>query len=112
MSMTENDFKDRDEQAAWELLGRHKSIEPSFGFVDRTLRRLHEAPTQRWRWPVLRWASVASLLMIALSAGLFVRHRQVKTSQEVALYQSVTQDQLEDFDVIACLDQLEGKNQL
>jgi anti-sigma factor RsiW len=31
--------------AAWQTLARHEAIEPSFGFVERTLRRLDEPET-------------------------------------------------------------------
>lgn len=113
MSMTERDFKDRDEQAVWELIGRHKGIEPSFGFVERTLRRLNEAPAKPsvfWR-PVFRWAMAGTMLAAIAVAGLFLRaHRD---PPQATVYAEVQQaDYLEDFDVIASLDQLNGEGKL
>ena len=102
MSMTGKEFNDRDEQAAWELLGRHKGIEPSFGFVERTLRRLDEpAPVARpvfWQ-PVLHWA-LAAAVVVVLGVGGWTG------------WQRKQADYLEDFDVIASLDELNGEHQL
>jgi len=109
MSMTPQDFNDKDEQAAWELIGRQKSIEPSFGFAQRTVRRLHEAPARRfWELPVVRWATALSLLMI-VAGGLTYRHVARQRSADLAL---VPQETLEDYDVIAALDQLDGGGKL
>ncbi len=120
MSMEQPDFHDADERAAWELIGRHQAIEPSFGFAERTLRRLHEQPTPARSWlrlPVLRWAAVMCLL-IGATVGLWMtqrRERPVATAEpEVVAYaQTQGEDYLEDFDVIASLDQLDaGGSQL
>jgi hypothetical protein len=115
MSMTEKESNDRDEQAAWELLGRHQTIEPSFGFVERTLRRLDETlvPPQRsfWHLPAFRWVSAVSLVVVlGISGSLTWRHVQDRRRAEV--YAHVGQDALEDFDVIASLDQINGGNKL
>ena len=113
MSMTHRDFNDRDEQAAWELLGRHDAIEPSFGFAERTLRRLDEAPVRPlfwWQWPVVRWASSLALAAIVASGTFYWQHaREVR---RVEVYAAAHQDSLDDYDVIANLDQLDGDNQL
>ena len=58
---------------AWEVLERQPGIEPSFGFVERTLRRLEERPAagRSWFWqPTVRWATLAAV--VALSAGGWV----------------------------------------
>jgi predicted anti-sigma-YlaC factor YlaD len=56
--------------ATWQLLSETKSIEPSFGFVERTMRRLDErAVTHGHEWlPVFRWVALG-LTVIALSLG-------------------------------------------
>jgi predicted anti-sigma-YlaC factor YlaD len=96
----------------WDLIGKQPAIEPSFGFAQRTLRRLSEAPPSPWRWPVLRWATAASLAMLVAVGGVFVHRQREQTVQRVAAYQAIEQDRLADFDVIVCLDQLGGKNHL
>ncbi|HUK83313.1 MAG TPA: hypothetical protein VLZ12_11860 [Verrucomicrobiae bacterium] len=111
--MTGKESNDRDEQAAWELLGRHQSIEPSYGFVERTLRRLDEtlvAPQQRfWHLPAFRWAMAMSFaIVLGLSAWLTWQHVQAIRGADV--YAHLQQDRLEDFDVIASLDQIVGGN--
>jgi hypothetical protein len=118
--MSEKEFNDRDEQAVWELLGRHRSIEPSFGFAERTLRRLHEMPERVawWQWPVVRWAASLGLAATVAAAGL-AHWQQARTLRAAEVYAAAHQDSLEDFDVIAALDQLyparngsDGGNQL
>jgi hypothetical protein len=106
MSVKPNGFNDRDEQAAWELLGRHQSIEPSFGFAERTLRRLAELPEKPiwWRLPVVRWASGLS---VAFVLAISLMHcQQVRDARRADVYAIAQQDALEDYDVIANLDQL------
>jgi hypothetical protein len=109
--VTHEEFNDRDEQAVWQLLGRHRDIEPSAGFAGRTLRRLHESPGPArgwWLQPLLRWAVLgAAAVALAAAAGTWLlQHRQLR---RVELYVRVHQaDYLEDFDVIAALDQLNG----
>jgi hypothetical protein len=109
--MNRNEFDDQDAQDAWELLGQHRGIEPSFGFAQRTLRRLHETPTRRfWQLPVFRWATVLSCAIVVAVGGLVIRHRaEVRRNAEIY---AAHQDRLEDYDVIAALDQLEGNSQL
>jgi len=113
MGMTEREhIEDADERAAWELLGRHQSIEPSFGFAERTLRRLHEqVKPVFWKLPVFRWASAASLCAILAAAG-WVRWEQARQAQNVLVYVSAQEDRLEDFDVVASLHELNGGSQL
>jgi cytochrome c-type biogenesis protein CcmH/NrfG len=120
MSMTGKEFNDRDEQAAWELLGRHKAVEPSFGFVERTMRRLDEpTPVARpvfWQ-PVLHWA-LAATVVVALGVGGWTGWQCKQQSDRVAAARAETYataqqaDYLEDFDVIASLDQLNGEHKL
>ena len=110
--MNRDEFEDQDAQAAWELLGRQRGIEPSFGFAHRTIRRLHEAPARRfWQLPVFRWATALSCVALLGGGGLVLRQRAVaRHNSEV--YAAAHQDTLEDFDVIAALDQLEGNSKL
>jgi hypothetical protein len=111
--MSEKEFNDRDERAAWELLGRHESIEPSFGFVERTLRRLDEEPVRQlswWQVPVFRWASSLALLAVVTGGAFYWQHARETRRAEV--YAAAHQDSLEDYDVIASLDQLDGGNKL
>jgi hypothetical protein len=111
--MTQKDFDDRDEQAAWELIGRHESIEPSFGFAQRTLRRLDEMPARRtwWQLPLVRWASSLGLAGVVAVAGAIHRQRTVE-AKRIEIYAAAHQDSLDDYDVIAALDQLNGGNKL
>jgi hypothetical protein len=118
--MTGKEFKDRDEQAAWELLGRHKGIEPSFGFVERTLRRLDQPEVvtrPAFSQLVLRWA-VAAVALIWVGVGAWFDHPRFAVSnhsseQIVTTYVETQQaDYLEDFDVIASLDELDGGHKL
>ena len=84
--MNVTNFSDKDEQAAWELIGRHKSIEPSFGFAERTLRRLHEPPARRlWQLPAFRWAVGMCLAMVAAVGALHWQHvRDAKRAETYA----------------------------
>lgn len=100
---------------AWQVLGRDKGIEQSFGFAERTLRRLNEPPVvglpRFWR-PSLRWASLAATI-IALGVGGWIGRERIQEGKRVEVYARVQQaDYLEDFDVIANLDQLKGGNHL
>ena len=84
-------------RAVWEVVSRQPSIAPSFGFAQRTLRRLHEQVDRRFcQLPVFRWATVLSLLVIV----------------SVAAYTAAHHDHLEDFDVIVALDSLNGDPEL
>lgn len=106
MDMNRNEFDDREAQAAWELLGRHQGIEPSFGFSQRTLRRLHEAPARRfWQMPVWRWAAALTCVVAVAGAGWMLRQR-VERQRNAAVYAETHHDSLEDYDVIVALDQL------
>jgi predicted anti-sigma-YlaC factor YlaD len=95
-------------QAAWQLLARHKPIEPSVGFVERTLRRLDEPVHSRAPRLALRWLATAGAVIVISVAGL-ATYRHAQAQRRLSLYVEVQQaDLLEDFDVIASLDQLNG----
>jgi hypothetical protein len=113
MNMSVKEFNNREEQAVWELLRRHESIEPSFGFAERTLRRLDEEPVRQlfwWQLPVFRWASSFALLAIVAGSAFYWQH--ARETRRVEAYVAAHQDSLEDYDVIASLDQLEKANKL
>ena len=99
----------------WEVIERQSGIEPSFGFVERTLRRLDEWPAggRSWFWqPSVRWVTLAAAV-VALSVGGWVERERRQERRRAELYAHVQQaDYLEDFDVIANLDQIEGGNHL
>jgi predicted anti-sigma-YlaC factor YlaD len=99
----------------WEMIERQPGIEPSFGFVERTLRRLDERPASErsWFWqPVVRWATLGAAV-VALSVGGWVERGRMQERRRAEVYAHVQQaDYLEDFDVIANLDQIEGGNHL
>lgn len=99
----------------WEVMEGHSGIEPSFGFIERTLRRLNEPQVivRPWFWqPAFRWAALATAV-VALGVGAWVGHERVAQQRRVELYAHVHQaDYLEDFDVIAYLDQSNGSNKL
>jgi hypothetical protein len=105
--MAENEFNDRDEQAVWELLARHRGIEPSFGFAERTLRRLNELPQRIawWQWTAVRWAAGIGLAATVAAAGIF-QWQRLQAWRAAEAYAAAHADRLEDFDVIAALDQL------
>ncbi|HUJ10245.1 MAG TPA: zf-HC2 domain-containing protein [Verrucomicrobiae bacterium] len=93
---------------AWATLQHHADIEPSFGFTARTLRRLTElvvVPSGFWR-PVFRWAVLAAGVIV-LGVGAWVGHERLVAQRRAEIYAGIRQaDYLEDFDVIASLDQL------
>lgn len=96
----------------WAALERQPGIEPSFGFAERTLRRLHEqAKPVFWKLPAFRWISAASLCVI-LAAVVWMRWEQSRQTQYVQAYMAAHEDHLEDFDVIASLHELNGGTQL
>jgi predicted anti-sigma-YlaC factor YlaD len=100
---------------AWQALERDKGIEPSFGFVERTLRRLNEPQAvglpRFWR-PSLRWAVLATTI-VALGMSAWVGHERMMGRRRAETYARAQQaDYLEDFDVIANLDQLRKDNHL
>ena len=99
----------------WQALARDKGIEPSFGFAERTLRRLTEQPVvvRPWWWrPSIRLATVATAaVVVALAARVWHQRSVEKTRAEI--YARVQQgDYLEDYDVIANLDQLKEGGRL
>ena len=100
---------------AWDTLERRAAIEPSFGFAERTLRRLNEPPpvARAWFWrPAFRWAMLATAV-IALAAGGWAGHERLAAQRRLEIYASVRQaEYLEDLDVIANLDQSNGSNKL
>jgi predicted anti-sigma-YlaC factor YlaD len=100
---------------AWEAIQRHPGIEPSFGFAERTLRRLNEepAPVRPWFWkPTVRWVTLGTAL-VALGVGGWMEHERALDRKRAEVYAHVQQaDYLEDFDVIANLDQIEGGHHL
>jgi predicted anti-sigma-YlaC factor YlaD len=100
---------------AWRVLDCDKGIEPSFGFAERTLRRLNEPPVavRWWIWrPSLQWAALAATV-VALGVGGWVGRERITGRRRAETYARIQQaDYLEDFDVIANLDQLKGDNQL
>ena len=101
--------------AAWQTLARHEAIAPSFGFAARTLRRLEQPAVEPrpllWRLPVFRWAMLAGVVVVAgLGGSMSWQHMQDRHRAEI--YVHAHQDMLEDFDVIAALDDLNGENEL
>ena len=101
--------------SAWEVLEHDKGIEPSFGFVERALRRLNESPqtVRAWFWqPVARWATLV-VAVAALGAGVWVGHERLAAQRRLEIYASVRQaESLEDLDVIASLEQVNGSDKL
>ena len=103
--------------AAWQTLARHEAVEPSFGFVERTLRRLDEPETvvapARWRLPVFRWAMLTTVV-IAIGLGGRVGWRHYQGNKQAQIYVAVHEVDFfgEDFEVIASLDQLNEDNEL
>ncbi len=100
-----------DYQAAWDLVGQQTTVAPSFGFAERTMRRLAAPPAKAplWNWRrSWRWAWLGAALVAVAFAGWQV-HARVIAARRAALYAMVQQQEyLEDFDVIASLDQLAG----
>jgi hypothetical protein len=93
----------------WEFLGRHRAAEPSVGFADRTLRRLHEPPPRRWG--VWRWALAGAAAAVLVVAAVWQQHAERVRRAEfyAATHQA---DYLEDFDVIEVLHLVKGENHL
>lgn len=97
----------RDDEKLWEVLGLARPIEPSHGFVERTLRRLHNEP-QPVPYPnrLWRWAWAGGLAFLCLAA--LVVYPQLERRHRAELYAATHQaDYLEDFDVIAALHWME-----
>lgn len=104
--------------AAWQTLARHEAIEPSFGFVERTIRRLDEPGTAaasfgRWRLPIFRWATLA-IIMIAIGLAGQIGWGHYQAVKRAQVYASAQEANVlgEDLEVIASLDQLEDGNKL
>ncbi len=100
---------------AWTALERHAGIEPSFGFIERTLRRLNEPEIvvrPRFWQPAFRWTALTATVVV-LGVGAWVGHERLVEQRRADVYARVQQgDYLEDFDVIASLDQINGANKL
>lgn len=100
---------------AWQTLARHEPVEPSFGFAARTLRRLEESPVAKtpWFWlPAFRWATLM-VAVVAVGLGVWVGEQRATAVKRAELYSEIRNaDYLEDFDVIASLDQLSGESNL
>ncbi|MGD0061573.1 MAG: zf-HC2 domain-containing protein [Verrucomicrobiia bacterium] len=94
---------------AWQVLARDEGIEPSFGFAERTVRRLNEprVDARPWWWrPSIRWATLATAV-VAMAVTGWVGHERILDRKHAELYAHVQEgDYLEDYDVIANLDQL------
>lgn len=97
----------KDYTASWQVLARLPEIEPSVGFVERTLRRLDEQDQPgrvSWLLPVWRWALMGTASAVLVLSGLLLWQR-AETQRAGALYAAVNStDFVEDFDVIASLD--------
>ncbi len=93
----------------WQALTHDAGIEPTFGFAERTLRRLNEprAAAHPWWWrPSIRWATLATA-GVALAVTAWVGHERMVVRKHAEVYARVQEgDYLEDYDVIANLDQL------
>jgi len=108
---------------AWQILGQHQSIEPSFGFVERTMRRLDEMPASHGHeWlPVFRWAALG-LTVVALGLGGIMGWQRWETDQDVAQQEPAAVTEIESFaqinhgsffedlEVIASLGELSPEN--
>ena len=100
-------------QALWAVIERQPTVAPSFGFAQRTLRRLQTPEARRfWQFPVVRWATAFSLLAIVSVTGLVTYRQQLETARHVAAYAAAQHDRLDDFDVIVALDSLVGETDL
>ena len=99
----------------WQALARDKGIEPSFGFAERTLRRLTEQPivVRPWWWrPPIRYAALATTVIV-VALAIWVGHERTVGRNRAKIYAQVQEgDYLEDYDVIANLDQLKGGGRL
>jgi len=95
----------------WRTVGHLNPVEPSIGFVERTMRRLEEPPVSQqtpWKWLVLRWGTL-TCVVAALAVGGWISWQRAQLSRSAVIYASLQEaDYLEDFDVIASLDELEG----
>ena len=101
--------------SAWQVLASDEGIKPSFGFAERTLRRLDEprVNTHQWWWrPSIRWATLATTV-VALTVTVWVGRERALDRKHAEVYAHVQEgDYLEDYDVIANLDQLKGGGHL
>ena len=99
--------------SVWQALALQKGIEPSFGFAERTLRRLTEQPVfvHPWWWwrPSIRSIRLATLAttVVVVALSTWVWHERSVERKRAEIYARVQEgDYLEDYDVIANLDQL------
>ncbi len=99
--------------AVWKAVARQVAPAPSFGFAERTLRRLNEPIHIPWRWPRRwRWAALAVVVVVLLAGGWMVRQHRYD-AQLARVYSDVRQnDSFDDYDVIVSLDQLEKGGRL
>lgn len=95
--------------SAWQALTRDKGIEPTFGFAERTLRRLNEprfgVPPWWWR-PSIRWATLATAVAALVITVWIGRERRLERKDAEIYARVQAGDYLEDYDVIANLDRL------
>lgn len=100
--------------ATWQVLERHRDVEPSFGFAERTLRRLDETPAPTWSWWPMpaRWATL-TVAVVALGIAGLTGARRWQADRQAKIYAEMHQaDYLEDFDVIEHLDQLGAEDEI
>jgi predicted anti-sigma-YlaC factor YlaD len=101
--------------AAWTTLAHQRVPEPSFGFAERTLRRLTENPPRQlrgWWTPGIRWALLGAAA-VALGITLWLQERSFEAEQRVELYSAINASEpIDDLDVIAYLHELEGGSSL
>jgi anti-sigma factor RsiW len=101
--------------AVWQTLAQAEAPAPSVGFVERTLRRLDEAPEPfllRWRRPVWQWVLVGATTVVIAISGWMVWQR-AQTQRAAEIYASVKRMEFaEDFDVIESLDLVEKQGRL
>jgi len=102
--------------SVWQVLARDRGIEPSFGFAERTLRRLTEQPVvfRPWWWrPSIRSATLATAAVVVMALTTWVGHERTVERKRAEIYARVQEgDYLEDYDVIANLDQLKEGGRL
>ena len=82
-----------------ELQNMLKRKEPPEGFAERVLARLETAPPKRnlirrtihlWRWPVLRWITVAAACLLLVAGIARYQHQQrVRAQAEQASRQAI-----------------------
>lgn len=92
------------EQKLWAILGNARTVRPSHGFAERTLRRIDEAPERESvAWRILpRWAMAGAAVLVATAIGgslLWHEHRERKQVEHFAeLFNAVASA---DFEVLS-----------